>query len=56
MRFSLLSDTTLLHSFQEAKKIEVHPDFIKMLEAEIKERGLYKPHIVEKQMKKINYM
>ncbi|MCV9887227.1 sporulation histidine kinase inhibitor Sda [Metabacillus halosaccharovorans] len=54
MRFSPLSDKTLLYSFQEAKKIEVNPDFIKLLEAEIKERGLLNPHLIEQKLKRIN--
>ncbi|WP_169908498.1 sporulation histidine kinase inhibitor Sda [Metabacillus halosaccharovorans] len=54
MRFSPLSDKTLLQSFHEAKKIEVNADFIKMLEAEIKERGLHKSHMIKQKLKKIN--
>ena len=54
MRFSPLSDKTLLYSFHEAKKIEVNPDFIKMLEAEIKERGLHKSQKIEQKLKRIN--
>lgn len=50
MRFSSLSDKTLLQSFHEAKKIEVNPDFIKMLEEEIKERGLHKSHMIKQKI------
>ncbi len=54
MRFSMLSNKTLLQSFQEAKKIKANPEFIQLLEAEIKERGLLKAQLLEKQLKKIN--
>ncbi len=53
MRFSMLSNKTLLHSFQEAIRIKANPDFIQLLEKEIKERGLHKPQMLEK-LKKIN--
>ncbi|WP_227551505.1 sporulation histidine kinase inhibitor Sda [Metabacillus sediminilitoris] len=40
MRFSTLSDKTLLKSYHEASKLQVCEDFIKMLEKEIDARGL----------------
>ncbi|HZH58898.1 MAG TPA: sporulation histidine kinase inhibitor Sda [Metabacillus sp.] len=54
MRFSTLSDKTLLDSLQEAKKLKINIEFIRMLEAEIRERGLHKRQILEKQLRKIN--
>lgn len=54
MRFSKLSDKTLLNSFQEASKLHLSPDFIKLLEKEINERGLNKPNFLKEQLKKIN--
>ena len=54
MRFSTLSDKTLLDSLKEAKKLKINIEFIRMLEAEIRERGLHKRQIIEKQLRKIN--
>lgn len=54
MRFSKLSDETLLHSFDEAIKLRMNPEFIKMLETEINERGLNKPNILNKHLKEVN--
>ncbi len=54
MRFSTLSNKTLLHSYHEAKKLQINPDFIKLLEAEIIERGLNKTNTLRNNLKKIN--
>ncbi|TXC89757.1 sporulation histidine kinase inhibitor Sda [Metabacillus litoralis] len=54
MRFFKLSDTTLLHSFEEASRLQMNPEFIKMLEKEITDRGLHLPNTLMKQLEKIN--
>jgi hypothetical protein len=54
MRFIKLSDETLLASFHEARKLQISPDFIKMLEKEINVRGLSLPDVFYKQFKKVD--
>ncbi|WP_233499192.1 sporulation histidine kinase inhibitor Sda [Bacillus weihaiensis] len=55
MRFSTLSNETLLHSFQEACRLQMNPEFIKMLEKEISDRGLHLPNTLRmNHYKKIN--
>ncbi|QNF28243.1 MULTISPECIES: sporulation histidine kinase inhibitor Sda [Metabacillus] len=54
MRFTNLSDETLLVSFREACKLQISSDFIRMLEKEINERGLSLPNVFHKQLKKVD--
>ncbi len=55
VRFSTLSNETLLHSFQEACRLQMNPEFIKMLEKEISDRGLHLPNTLRmNHYKKIN--
>jgi Sporulation inhibitor A len=48
LRFSTLSDKTLLLSYQEASRLQICEDFIRMLEKEIYERGLSLPKSIKK--------
>ncbi|WP_226670111.1 sporulation histidine kinase inhibitor Sda [Metabacillus litoralis] len=54
MRFLKLSDKTLLHSFEEASRLQMNPEFIKLLEKEIDDRGLHLPNTLKQQLERIN--
>lgn len=54
MRFTKLTDKTLLASYYEAIKLNISSDFIKILEKEILERGLPLESVYNKKQRKIN--
>ncbi len=54
LRFLKLSDKTLLHSFEEASRLQMNPEFIKLLEKEIDDRGLHLPNTLKQQLERIN--